>query len=155
MKTVLGIDPGTRALGFGVMVVKQGGISLVDYGVIELSAKLSLADRLLIIHDELEKKIAQWSVTEIALETPFLGKNAQNFLKLGYVRGIIYLLSSRYTLALIEFSPRQIKQALTGFGGADKEQVARVVLRLFPGLTAPSRYDLTDAIAVTVCAVWR
>ena len=93
-------------------------------------------------------------MTTVALETPFLGKNAQNFLKLGYLRGIIYLLVATYNLALQEFSPREVKMSVTGFGGADKEQVARIILRLFPALSVPDKADVTDALAVTLCCLW-
>jgi len=93
-------------------------------------------------------------VTHIALETPFLGRNAQNFLKLGYVRGILYLLASQEKLTLCEFAPTQVKQAVTGFGGAQKEQVSRVIHQLFPAIKAIDSLDVTDAIAVTLCGVW-
>lgn len=90
----------------------------------------------------------------MSLETPFLGKNAQNFLKLGYLRGILYLLANQHKLEIHEFAPRQVKSALTGFGGASKEQVARVILRLFPKIEAPKRDDVTDALAITLCGIW-
>ena len=93
-------------------------------------------------------------INEIALETPFLGKNAQNFLKLGYLRGILYLIADKSELLIHEFSPREIKQAITGFGGADKEQVARVLMRLFP-IGIPEKLDLTDALAVALCGLWK
>ena len=84
-----------------------------------------------------------------------MGKNAQNFLKLGYLRGILYLLSDQYNLEIFEFAPCQVKSALTGFGGASKEQVARVILRLFPKITEPQKDDVTDALAVTLCGMWQ
>lgn len=84
-----------------------------------------------------------------------MGKNAQNFLKLGYLRGIVYLLSDLHEINLHEYSPREVKQAVTGFGGASKEQVARILLQLFPGLQKPKREDVTDALAVGLCGLWR
>ena len=90
----------------------------------------------------------------MALETPFLGKNAQNFLKLGYLRGIVYLLADKNNIMLSEFTPTQVKQAVTGFGGASKDQVARMVLQLFPKIAAPDKLDVTDALAVTLCGLW-
>lgn len=94
-------------------------------------------------------------MTDLALETPFLGKNAQNFLKLGYLRGILYLLTDTHKIHLHEFSPREVKQAVTGFGGAQKDQVARMMYQLFPTLTVQKKDDVTDALAITLCAAWK
>lgn len=159
-RVILGIDPGCVTAGFGV--VKQDTscpgrptTSLIDYGALRMNSTLPLSRRLGMFHTFFDEKIRLHGVTEIALETPFLGKNAQNFLKLGYLRGILYLLADRYALVIHEFAPRQVKSSLTGFGGAEKEQVARVVLRLFPSLVMPSKLDVTDALAVTLCGVWQ
>lgn len=152
---ILGIDPGFSYSGFGVLKKEAGKTFLLDYGALKMSSNDSLAKRIGIFHAFMEEKIKVHGVTHLALETPFLGKNAQNFLKLGYLRGIIYLLSDRYNLPMGEFSPREVKAAITGFGGADKEQVARVVLRLFPALQMPSKLDVTDALAVTLCGMWK
>jgi len=102
-------------------------------------------------------KIAQHGITDIALETSFLGKNAQTFLKLGYLRGILYLLADQHRLTLAEFAPREIKAAVTGNGGASKEQVADMMLRLFPKLNefgTIARNDVTDALAISLCGIW-
>lgn len=152
---ILGIDPGFSVTGFGILKKEAGRTHLLDYGALKMSSTDSLAVRIGIFHDFMENKIKAHGVTHLALETPFLGKNAQNFLKLGYLRGVIYLLSDRYKLPMAEFSPREVKLALTGFGGAEKDQVARVVLRLFPGLAMPGKLDITDALAVTLCGIWK
>ncbi len=129
---------------------------LLDYGYVKLpDAQHSMPERLGEFSAFFEDKIQQFSVTHIAVETPFLGKSAANFIKLGYLRGLLYLLAYRYSLHIFEFSPREIKLSLTGCGAADKEQVSRIVLRMFPGLSTPKTFDITDAIAVTVCAVWK
>jgi crossover junction endodeoxyribonuclease RuvC len=75
-------------------------------------------------------------------------------MKLGYLRGITYLLASQHKIPLQEFAPRQVKAAVTGYGAASKEQVALVIARLFRGLEQPKKLDMTDAIAVTLCAAW-
>jgi len=152
---ILGIDPGTRFAGFGVLKKEKQKVFLLDYGCLKMPASKSLVERVGMFHSFFEEKIAKWDVTDLALETPFLGKNASNFLKLGYMRGILYLLADTHKLQLLEFAPREIKLSVTGFGGASKEQVARVVLRLLPGLKAPKRDDVTDALAVSLCAVWQ
>lgn len=151
---ILGVDPGFQATGFGIMKRELGKTFLLDYGLLRMSSSQSISDRIKIFHDFFECKIETNKIDSLALETPFLGKNAQNFLKLGYLRGILYLLSSKYSLSISEFSPTQVKLSLTGFGAAQKDQVARVVLKLFPGMNMPEKLDVTDALAVTLCGLW-
>jgi crossover junction endodeoxyribonuclease RuvC len=152
---ILGIDPGFRFAGFGVLKKEGGKSFLLDYGYLKLPPTKSLVERTGLFYECFNEKIKTYKVDHLALETPFLGKNAQNFLKLGYLRGILYLLSDQHNLTLHEFAPRQVKSALTGFGGASKEQVARVVLRLFPKMEPPKKDDVTDALAVTLCGLWQ
>lgn len=152
---LLGVDPGFQYAGFGIVEKTQGSIIVRDYGYLRLDPKKNLVDRTGLFHAFFDAKIKEFGVTHLSLETPFLGKNAQNFLKLGYLRGILYLLSSTHTLQLHEFAPREVKSTLTGFGGASKEQVARVIERLFPRLKPDQRHDVTDALAVTLCGVWQ
>lgn len=151
---VLGIDPGFTTTGFGIIKREQRRTALCDYGALRMSSSHSLSHRIGIFYDFLVPKIIQWQVNVIALETPFLGKNAQNFLKLGYLRGILYLLAHQYDASLSEFTPMQVKRSITGYGSAQKEQVARALIQLLPGLAMPSKLDITDAIAVTLCGLW-
>jgi len=151
---LLGIDPGCRFAGFGILKKEGGKTFLVEHGLLKLNPSEHLAKRIHQFHDFFQEKIIKHQVTHLALETPFLGKNAQNFLKLGYLRGILYLLASRHNLILQEFAPRQVKLSLTGFGGAEKDQVARVISHLFPGINPTLKDDVTDALAVTVCGLW-
>lgn len=152
---ILGIDPGFHVTGYAAIKKEGSRTSLIDCGYLKMNPTKHLAERTTIFHDFFKTKITTHGITDLALETPFLGKNAQNFLKLGYLRGILYLLSHQHALVLHEFAPTQVKQSLTGFGGASKEQVARVILKLFPHLNAPDKADVTDAIAVTLCGVWQ
>ncbi len=151
---VLGVDPGFRFAGFGVLKKEGGKAYLLDYGYLSLPQTDSLMDRTELFYRTFKTKIEQYGVTHLSLETPFLGKNTQTFLKLGYLRGILYLLVAQHKLELYEFAPRQVKLALTGFGGASKEQVATVIMRLFPKMTEPKKEDVTDALAVTLCGLW-
>jgi len=151
---ILGIDPGFSVTGYGVLKKEGHQTTLLDCGYLKMSSTKPLHERVGIFHATFTQKIQQYNVTTVALETPFLGKNAQNFLKLGYLRGIIYLLVETHKTQLYEFSPREVKQAVTGHGGADKEQVARIIMRLFPLLVAPDKADVTDALAVTLCCLW-
>jgi len=152
---VLGIDPGFSVTGFSIAQKNGQSFYLLDYGYLSMPSSQSLACRISCFHDFFSQKIIDHQITDIALETPFLGKNAQNFLKLGYLRGILYLLSERYKTGLHEFSPREVKLSLTGFGGASKEQVARVVGQLFPTMPPTKKLDVTDAIAITLCGLWK
>jgi len=152
---ILGVDPGVRFAGFGIIKKEGAVVYLLDYGCLIMPQSSELHHRVAMFNDFFATKITQWGVTDLALEIPFMGKNAQNFLKLGYVRGILYLLASKHNLDLHEYAPTQIKQAVTGFGGADKEQIARIIHQLFPKLKATARADVTDAIAVTLCSLWK
>lgn len=151
---ILGIDPGFRYAGFGIIKKEGQKALLLDYGYLALSSTDSIPHRIGLFHDFFNNKIEQWQVTIVALETPFLGKNAQNFLKLGYLRGIIYFLANKHSLHITEFAPCEIKQSITGYGSAQKDQVARVIMQLFPGLKEQKKEDVTDAIAVTLCGLW-
>ena len=151
---ILGIDPGFRVAGFGILKKEGRQALLLDYGYLAMSSSDSLSTRIGEFYNFFDEKIVTCGVTVIALETPFLGKNAQNFLKLGYLRGILYLLAHKHNTTLQEFAPTEVKQSVTGFGGATKDQVARVVLQLFPGMEIPKKEDVTDALAVTLCGLW-
>lgn len=151
---ILGIDPGTIVTGYCILKKEGRTCFLLDCGFLQMSSKQHLSERVHIFHTFFTEKIKTHHITNLALETPFLGKNAQNFLKLGYLRGILYLLAHEYKMQLHEFSPREVKQSVTGFGGASKDQVERVVLQLFPKLDTPKKQDVTDAIAVTLCGLW-
>lgn len=153
-RIVLGIDPGFVAAGYGIMHIAERKLSLIDHGALTQSSSCSISERLHTFYDFFGEKITAFGVTDLALETPFLGKNVQNFLKLGYLRGALLLLASQRSLVVHEFTPRQVKELVTGYGGADKEQVARMILNYFPSLALPSRFDITDAIGVALCGVW-
>lgn len=154
---ILGVDPGFSFTGFAVLQQQKLAqkTRILECHYLKLPQQKHLSYRIGLFYNFFEQKIQHWQVTHLALETPFLGKNAQNFLKLGYLRGVLYLLANQHEISLFEFSPREVKQAVTGFGGAQKDQVARIVLQLFPGLDAPEKKDVTDALAVSLCALWR
>ena len=161
-RVILGIDPGFSVTGYAIlkMIQKENGksaVGIIDYGYLKMSSKKHLSERTGTFYNLFKSKIEEYKVTDLALETPFLGKNAQTFLKLGYLRGILYLLSNKHHLHIHEFSPRQIKISVTGFGGATKEQVALMVLNMLPKLNDLGRVeknDVTDAIAVSICGLW-
>lgn len=155
MKRILGIDPGFSFTGYAIIQQEGNKTILLDYGYLKLPPSKSLVERVALFHDSIELKIKNFQATGLSIETPFLGKNAQNFLKLGYLRGILYLLAAKNNLTLHEFSPTQVKQSLTGFGGAHKEQVSRVLYKLFPTIIQADKYDATDALAIGLCGLWQ
>lgn len=153
--TFLGIDPGLQYAGFGVAKKDGPKIYLVDFGYLHLPSTKSLPIRIELFYQHFTELVKKHQVNVLILETPFLGKNAQNFLKLGYLRGLLYLIASQNQLQILEFTPRQVKLAITGYGAASKEQVARVIQQLFPKMGPAKREDVTDALAVTLCGIWQ
>jgi len=151
---IIGIDPGFINTGFSILQKSGSRILLLDSGILSMTSKQSISYRISYFYNFFHQKLLDFKVQTISIETPFLGKNPQNFLKLGYLRGILYLLSSQHNINLFEFSPSQIKLSITGSGSASKEQVARVLIKIFPGLKLPSKFDLTDSIAISLCGLW-
>lgn len=152
---ILGIDPGTRFTGYAVLKRDGRQLQLLACDVLKLATCDHLPEKIHRFYTFFGALITQAHITHIALETPFLGKNAQNFLKLGYLRGIAYLLAQQHALIISEFAPREVKTAVTGYGGAEKEQVAYMMRRLFVRLPENLRADATDALAVALCGVWK
>jgi crossover junction endodeoxyribonuclease RuvC len=157
-RTILGVDPGLRFSGFSVFKRNNSKVFLLDCGCLQLKQSESLSERVKTFYDFFSQKVLDFLVSEVSLETPFLFKNAQTFLKLGYLRGILYLIASQKNLKVHEFAPREVKLAVTGFGGAKKEQVANVVQRMFPREIESSikhaRNDVTDALSIGLCGLW-
>ena len=152
---ILGIDPGFTVTGYSILQKHKNQIIMLDHGFLKLPATEPLHIRIGIFYDFLIENIKLHGVTAISLETPFLGKNAQTFLKLGYLRGTLYLLAEQHNLQIFEFAPRQVKQTVTGYGAADKAQVAKVLSMLFPAIKQPLKEDVTDAIAISLCGLWQ
>ena len=151
---ILGIDPGTRYAGYAVLKKEKQQTSLIESGCLDISKKKSLIKKIGALYEFISTKVVERKVTHLSIETPFLYKNAATFLKLGYVRGIVYLIADQYDLELYEFAPREIKRAVTGYGNASKEQVAFIVMKLFK-IQKPQRDDTTDAVAIALCGSWK
>ena len=152
---VLGIDPSFTATGYAIVRQIGNKQQLLHHGYLALPANKELSERIGIFYEFFHKLIQEHSVTRISLETPFLGKNVQTFLKLGYLRGTLHLLAHQNKLEITEFAPREVKLAVTGYGAAQKDQVARMVCMLFPGLSAQHSFDVTDAVAISLCGLWK
>ena len=151
---VLGIDPGFSFTGWAIISKQGTRQTLIAHGYLSLDSKQTLSQRIGVFYEFFSEKIKTYQVTNLSIETPFLGKNAQTFLKLGYLRGVLYLMAYQSNLMLHEFSPREVKLAVTGFGGAQKDQVSKMVHMLFPMLPVAKTYDVTDAVAVSLCGLW-
>ena len=149
---VLGIDPGTAALGWGLVNRSGGNLALVDVGCLATSAELSLPDRLLAIHRFLEELIARHQPDIVAVERLFFSRNAQTAFAVGQARGVVLLAAAAAGRLIREATPSEIKLAVTGSGSADKEQVGRMVAVCL-GLAEPPRPDdAADALAVAIWA---
>lgn len=149
----MGVDPGTRYAGYAVIKKEKQKTFLIEAGCVDVHKKATLVQKIGAIYEAITNKVKEHNVTHIAIETPFLYKNASTFLKLGYVRGILYLIADQHELKLSEFSPSEVKQNITGYGKASKEQVANVVLKLFK-IDKPKRDDTTDAIGIALCGLF-
>jgi crossover junction endodeoxyribonuclease RuvC len=149
---ILGIDPGSVTTGFGVIESDRGRLKLVEQGVIATPRGAELPERLERIHAGLVAVIERTQPDCVAVETPFAGQNVKSLIQLVHARGVILLAAHSAKLEIHEYAPRSIKSAVTGFGGAEKEQVAKLVTMLLPGCSALKMApDASDALAVAIC----
>lgn len=149
---IIGIDPGTGILGFGVIDVdSRGSISLVDAGVIRTPVKEDDAVRLETIFDELSDIIMQNKPTVMSVEKLFFAQNVTTAMTVAQARGVVLLLGQQNKLDLHEYTPLQIKQAITGYGKADKKQMQEMVKVLLGLKEVPKPDDAADALAAAIC----
>ncbi len=149
---ILGIDPGTGILGFGVIdVSKRGEIQLVDAGVIRTPVKEDDAVRLVTIFEELTDIINQNKPEVMSVEKLFFAKNVTTAMTVAQARGVVLLLGQQYGMELYEYTPMQIKQAITGYGKADKKQMQEMVRMLLKLKEIPKPDDAADALAAAIC----
>lgn len=150
---VLGIDPGTLRTGYGVIVSEGEALKALDWGVIKTSPRKPLSQRLKKIYQELKKVIEAHRPEVVSVESVFFADNAKSALKLGHARGAAILAASNMGLRVEEYSALQIKQAITGYGGAEKEQVSRMVCALLGLSSNIGGGDAADALAAAVCHI--
>ena len=150
-KIILGIDPGTNLMGYGV--VRSGGKTpeYVDMGDVDLKKFPDPYIRLKLIHERTLELIDRYLPDEVAIEAPFYGKNVQSMLKLGRAQGVAIAAVISRDIPVMEYAPRKIKLAITGAGDASKEQVAGMLLRMFKLKKLPKNLDATDGLAVALC----
>jgi crossover junction endodeoxyribonuclease RuvC len=146
----LGLDPGLRNTGWGVIEAENNCLRHVANGSVATEADLETAARLRQLHDGLAEILARWSPQEAAVEESFVNRNARSTLKLGLARGVVLLAPALFGLSVAEYSPNKIKKSVVGAGHADKIQVGVMVRHLLPGCN-PADADATDALAVAIC----
>jgi crossover junction endodeoxyribonuclease RuvC len=150
-KIILGIDPGTVILGYGIIKVNANNIHYLHCDVIKLDTSEDHTLRLKQIFETLTKIIEKYLPDELAIEAPFFGKNVQSMLKLGRAQGVAMAAALQKQIPVTEYSPRKIKQSITGNGNSSKEQLAAMVQRLLNLEEIPEYYDSTDALSVAIC----
>src|SRR5438105_6235413 len=149
---ILGIDPGSITTGFGVIDCERGRMALVEQGSITTARGAELPDRLCRIHEQLLAVIARTAPEAMAVEAPFAGVNSKSLIQLAHARGVILLAARSARLEVFEYSPRSVKSAVVGYGGAEKEQVAKMVRMMIPSAAKlVMSADASDALAVAIC----
>lgn len=148
---ILGIDPGTATTGYGVIESNGSKVRMIDYGCIETKAKIPLAERLEIIHKELVKLIKKHKPKKIAVEELFFFKNAKTVISVSHSRGVVLLASKMNKLEIYEYTPLEVKMALTGYGKADKLQIQKMVKLILALDSIPKPDDAADALAIALC----
>lgn len=150
-RTILGIDPGTNVMGYGVLRVTGNQTSIVTLGIISPGKYDDHYQKLKYIFERVLNVVDEYKPDEVALEAPFYGKNVQSMLKLGRAQGVAMAAALYRNLPIHEYAPLKVKQAITGMGRASKEQVAYFLQKMYGLTDLPKELDATDAIAVAFC----
>lgn len=148
---ILGIDPGTHITGYGVIAAKGNIQKPLDFGCIQTPKNLNLQEKHLFIYKGIEEILKRYPANAIAVETQFFYKNAQTAMKLGMVRGIVYLLAASFEVPLFEYAPKKAKLAVTGNGNAGKETVQKMIQLMLGLKERPEPEDAADALALAIC----
>ena len=148
---ILGIDPGTAITGWGVVTEKQGTLQSLGFGVIRTPSTELLSERLVTIYDELSALLQRYQPDAVGVEELFFSKNARTALSVGHARGVVLLTVAQQKKPLFHYKPSQVKQAVTGYGAADKRQIQEMVKLLLGLDTVPQPDDAADALAVAIC----
>jgi crossover junction endodeoxyribonuclease RuvC len=148
---ILGIDPGTIIMGYGLVAIKGNKISLLEMGVLHPGKLKDSYKKLQLIFNTVSGLITKYQPDSFAIEAPFFGKNVQSMLKLGRAQGVAIAAAMRHGLDVTEYSPKKVKQSITGNGNAGKEQVMKMLQQILVFTEDPVHYDATDALAVAVC----
>jgi len=148
---ILGIDPGTAALGYGVVERTGGRLRAIDHGCLATSPDLPMPERLLAIHGLLDELLSLHEPAIVAVERLFFSRNAQTAIAVGQARGVVLLAAAQHGKPVREATPNEVKSAIAGYGAADKEQVQRMVQLVLGMAEVPRPDDAADALAIAVC----
>ncbi|MCF8357750.1 MAG: crossover junction endodeoxyribonuclease RuvC [Prolixibacteraceae bacterium] len=150
-KSILGIDPGSNVMGYGILNVVDKKTTIATMGIITPGKYKTHYEKLKYIFDRVLSVIEEYKPDEVALEAPFYGKNVQSMLKLGRAQGVAMAAALQHGLPIFEYAPLKVKQAITGMGRASKEQVAYFLQKMYGIENLPKALDATDAVAVAFC----
>jgi crossover junction endodeoxyribonuclease RuvC len=150
-KIILGVDPGTTVMGYGIILVRKQQYKLLAMGIIQLHKFTKHYDKLNAIYNKTTQLINNYNPAEMAIEAPFYGKNVQSMLKLGRAQGTCIIAAMQKGIPVFEYAPKKIKQSVTGNGNASKEQVAGMLAYLIEFDRKPKFHDATDALATAIC----
>lgn len=148
---ILGIDPGTLFMGYAVIAVHNNRLSMITMDVLKLTTHKDVYVRLEKIHSKVCALIREYNPTMFAIEAPFFGKNVQSMLKLGRAQGVAIAAAMQSAVPVTEYSPKKVKQSITGNGNSGKEQVWKMLQRILQIEEQPHYFDATDALAVALC----
>ena len=150
-KIILGIDPGTLMMGYGLIAVEQKQMQFIEMNTLHVPAKLDAYQRLELIFFTVQQIIHTYRPTDFAIEAPFFGKNVQSMLKLGRAQGVAIAAAMQSGIPVTEYAPRKIKQSITGNGNAGKEQVWKMLQQILKIRHEIDHLDASDALAVAIC----
>jgi crossover junction endodeoxyribonuclease RuvC len=150
-KIILGIDPGTTIMGFGLIRVVNNKMELIQMNELNLTKYKDHYLKLKLVFERTSELIDSYKPDEIAIEAPFFGKNVQSMLKLGRAQGVAMIAGLSKEIPITEYSPKKIKKSITGNGNASKEQVAKMLQNLLKIENLPKNLDATDGLAAAVC----
>ena len=150
-KIILGVDPGTMVMGYGLVAQKGKSLRIIRMGVLKLNKLENQAMKLKTIFERMLEIVEEYKPDEMAIEAPFYGKNVQSMLKLGRAQGVAMAAALYRDIPIFEYAPRTIKQTITGNGNASKEQVSKMLQAMLKFEEMPKYFDATDALAAAVC----
>jgi crossover junction endodeoxyribonuclease RuvC len=148
---ILGIDPGTSLIGYGIIDSDGKNWKTVDFGDLKTGVNIKNADRVATVFDFFNKLIKKFQPDKVSIEALFFFKNAKTVIKVSEIRGILMLAAAKNGVEIAEFTPLQVKQAVSGYGRAEKDQVQRMVKMILGLKTIPKPDDTADALALAIC----
>ena len=152
---VLGIDPGLRKTGFGVLSVSNDKPKLIDYGIIEPNKDEKISKRLFTIYNDINQLVEMFCPNVFSIEDIFYGRNVKSALLLGQARGIAMLCAAKHDIPVFEYSAKKVKKAITGNGNADKTQLQYMIKQIFKLKQIPTPLDASDAIGIALCYIYQ